>query len=253
MNKMYDKEKYLLLKNEIFSEEKEFQRHYDLILQLKPLITFKNKNILDIGCGNSKFIILCSLIEKAKNCIGIDSADGKGSNKNILDRANKDIESLGINNIRIIRKDIFGYDSFGKKFDIITANFSLHHIINSNSNLLKDPVNKQNISVLFNKIYKLLKYDGTFIIKEISNIGLAKSWKFYGKIIGTKNRDWKSKHNPKEYVRILKNCNFNSIRVKYAVPYILRKFGFNKFDILLSNQVANFFFSSTFLIFAKKI
>jgi len=249
---MLDEKKNLVLKTKVFPSESYFNMFYFQFVELKKHISFKNKSVLDIGCGNGDFLILCSFIEKASNCLGLDSAQGKGSEKNVFKIFQQNINLLNLNNVKYVKSDIFEYDSENKQFDIITANFSLHHIIKTTKNILSSQGLIKKSLVLFNKIYSLLKPNGIFLIKEVSKYNLSRYLPIYGKVLNLDNINWKTKHLPSEYVELLKRAKFKNIRVIYSIPHLIEKFRLLKFKKLLINPIFNFFFSSTYYIIGKK-
>jgi len=180
-------------------------------------------------------------------CVGLEPAEGKGSNKKVIHTFRNRVKKLNLENVNIIKETIENYNSNGLKFDIISANFSLHHIILSKKNLLRENVSKKRYRELFLKIYDMLENNGIFIIKEISKYHLSRYWPYYGRIIGNDNIDWRTKHNSKEYIRILIDCGFKPNYVIYKIPYPL-----NRFKFFLSNPIARFFLDSTYFIIAKK-
>lgn len=246
-----DKKKLFLI-NKVFSSENDFNSFYFQFLELKKYISFKNKKILDIGCGEGNFLIVCAYLENALNCIGLDSFEGKGSEKNALNNFQQKTNLLSLNNIKIIKSDIFMYNFENYQFDIITANFSLHHIIETTKNLLSSQELIYKSLILFKKIYQLLKPNGVFLIKEASKYNFSKYFPIYGKIFGLNNINWKTKHLPREYFLVLKKAKFKNIGVIYLIPYLIKKYKFMRFRKLLTNPIANFFFSSTYYIIAKK-
>ena len=248
MNKI----KEILLEAKVFKNSIALKTAYYQISQLKEFVSFKNKSILDIGCGNGEFLIMCSLLENVSHCVGLDSGMGKGSSVDIFNIFKSRIDTLGIKNIDSIQKDIFEYDFPKGEFDIVTANYSLHHIELTCNNLLKCAESRQKMGILFKKVYNSLKANGIFVIKEVSRYNFARYLQFYGKLVGTKNIDWLSKHTPGEYTEILASSNFGNIKVKYLVPYIFRKLNLHKFHFFLSNAVTSFFFHSAYYIIAWK-
>ena len=227
--------------------ETEFYELYYELDQLKNDLSFKCKKILDIGCGTGKFLTFCNLFENPYLCVGLDPAKGCGSSENALQIFRDKVVKLDIKNIKIIEKDIWNFKLKDLKFDIITTNFSLHHIIPTSKNLLRNEFYKKKHQELFLNIANMLVDNGYFIIKEVFKYHLSRFWKFYGEIIGNRNINWKTKHNPKEYVRILKECGFCIISIKFKIPSI-----FNKFRFFFSNALASFFFNPTYFIIAKK-
>lgn len=239
-----------LLQYNIFSDIRELIGLREELNFMRKRISFKNKSILDVGCGTGKFLILCSLFCDPKKSVGLDQAEGKGSKKEILEKFKNSIKILNIDNIGIIKNDIFDFHT-DQKFNIITLNFSLHHIIRTKNNLCKDPDSQQKTLRLFQKIFCLLEDDGILIIKEVSNQNLSRYINFYGKLLGL-NLDWETKHQPYEYKQILRLAKFQDIKISYGIPFIMKKYGLDKFEFLFSNKIANFFLSSTYFIIAKK-
>ncbi len=249
---MLDQKAETILKANSFKNRAELNIAHFQITQMKELISLENKKILDIGCGKGEFLILCSLAENVSHCVGLDSAMGEGSKKDTFEIFKNDINLLDIENIDTIQADIFEYDFPKEKFDIIVTNYSLHHIIFTNNNLLKCPESKEKATLLFNNICNSLRPNGVFVIKEISKNNLCRYWRSYGKLVGTEQMAWLSKHTPKEYREILLSTNLRNIKVKYLIPYVFKRFGLDKFRFLLSNSIASFFFHSAYYIFAWK-
>ena len=247
-SKKIQKSKLILSKklSTVIREKEFYELNYE-INELKKYLSFKYKKILDIGCGTGKFLIFCALYEKPQLCVGLDPATGRGSNEKVIQIFKDNIKRLNTRNINIIKKSIWDFETKNLKYDIITANFSLHHIIPTSKNLLRDVSYKKKHRELFFKIFNILEEDGIFIIKEVSKYHLSRYWQFYSKMIGNSNINWRTKHNSKEYIRILKDCGFQIIYKYYKVPYI-----FNKFRGCLSNQFASFFFDNTYFIIARK-
>lgn len=225
----------------------DFYSIYYLLKELKKYLSFENKKILDIGCGNGRFLILCTLIEKPLYCVGLDPAEGLGSEKNIIQSFRDNIETLNIKNIEVMRKDIWDFDPKDLKFDIIIAQNALHHIIETSENLLNSDLQKEKHRKLFLKIFNSLEDNGVFIIKEASKYNLARYWPFYGRLLKTSQINWKTKHSPREYIRILRESEFQINVKRFKVPYNL-----DKMRRFLSNPLASFFFNSTYFIIASK-
>lgn len=231
----------------MIGEQNLFQTYSDIRI-LNNFINFKEKKVLDIGCGSGEFLIICNLIMDPLYSVGLDPSEGKGSNKNVIKIFKENIRKLDlISKIDIIKKDIWDFEiTENFEFDIVSTNFSLHHIIPTSRNLLKNRDNRRHYK-LFSKIFNLLEDDGTFIIKECSNSHLSKHWQLYGKIIGNENINWKTKHNPTEYMEILEKCGFKNISVTYKLSH-----RFPKLKVCLANRFARFFLDSTYFIIAKK-
>lgn len=243
-------DKFTYLSKKVFNPPQNqliaFTRYF---LNINKVAIVKNKTILDIGCGLGIFLIISKLIGKTKTCWGIDQGAGRGSKENILDILQKNVKALELQNFNIRKGDIFSYDFKKQKFDVITAFNSLHHIIETDKNLLKDKEKKEECIILFKKVHKLLNNNGIFIIQEIS----SKNLKVYKSIISfiTKKKksyvNYKTKHSSNEYKKNLKKAGFKKISCKYLSPLPLGRLNF-----LLSNPLGAFLTNSPYLIFAYK-
>ena len=240
--------KLIYLRKKVFTKGKNhLLSEINFLKEIDKFAKLKNKTLLDIGCGNGKFLTLCSLLGELKHCIGIDPAEGSGSTENILDSFRKNIKVLNIKNIEIIKGDILNYDFGELKFDIITAIDSIHHIINTEKNILKDQDIFSKFIELFNKIYDILNDRGVFILYECSKFTLRNYFKpLYRFSQCTTN--FKSKHSAKKYCKILKLTGFSFIHLKYY----LRSYYLNKFKFMFSNPLTIFPFDSHYFLFAIK-
>lgn len=238
--------KTYLLKNGIFDNVDELHCIHHHYKELKQTISFTNKSILDIGCGDGKFLILISLLEDPLFCLGLDL----GSNEFLTFKHY--INQLNIKNIELKQEDICDFYLDGMKFDIITANYSLHHIFPSTENLLKSENYKPVFTSLLNKIHSLLKLNGIFIIKEITGRNLSRYWSSFGNQVGLGGINWNTKHFPNEYIQMLKKANFKKIGLYYSMPYLIRKYRITIFKKFLTNPIVNFFLCTPYYIYARK-
>ena len=242
-------DKLTYLKNNVFNQGKNhLYCDINFFKEIDKRVHLKNKKVLDIGCGIGKHLILYNLMGKTKFCWGIDSALGIGSTKDSLSTFQKTIQALNLKNIQTLEGDILTYNFGDNKFDVITAIYSVHHIIVTKKNMLKDRNAEKEFSNLFKKIANLLNEQGVFVLYEISRFQITKSLKFYLKSGKPNEMDYKTKHSVKEYMTILKKCGFSQVYTKYYTPtYYL-----NKFKFLFTNPFVGFIINSPFFIFAIK-
>ena len=124
------------------------ERHHNLLdLVVESSHVEENNNILDIGCGTG--ILALKFLKKSDCCItGIDSSP------EMLAVFENKINKLGVNEkISYKHEDLSNMKFDEETFDIIACTFTLHHIRD------KYP--------MIEKIYKMLKSGGRFIIGEI--------------------------------------------------------------------------------------
>ncbi len=241
--------KLTYLKKTIYNQGKnDFYCDLNFLSEINKIAKLKGKTVLDIGCGEGRLLTLFSLIGKAKYCWGLDSAEGIGSGLDILDLFKRHIKVLGLKNIEIINEDIGNYESGNKKFDVITAVYSLHHIIKTRKNFLKDENLKKEGIALFSKIYHLLNKKGVFVIYEASKHDLKGYSKFYRKLLKASFVNYKSKHTAREYSALLKKSGFQKVYTKYY----FRSYYLNKFKWVFSTPIINFFINNHYFIFSIK-
>ena len=238
-----------LKKKVFFNGKNHFYSGLNFFLEMDKFAHFKNKNVLDIGCGDGKQLILYKLIGNTKFSWGIDLAAETSKNKDVLNTLKRNIEVLNLKNMNILRGDILTYDFEEKRFDIITAINSLHHIIVKTENLLRDKEAQNSFIDYFKKIYNLLNKGGIFILHEIARNNLKIGSYYYQKVVKTKFKvNYTNKHSVKEYSITLKRSGFNNVFVRYYYP----SYYLNKFKFLFSNPIVAFLINSPFFIFAFK-
>lgn len=243
--------KLTYLQTKIFNKGKNhLYSDINFFLEFNKFANIKNKEILDIGCGNGNFLILCSLFGEPKLCYGLDPALGVGSEKDILNIFKEHIQSLNLKNVMPVKADILTYNFGEKKFDVIIAINSIHHIIETEKNLFKDPGVREKFLNFFNKIYDILNFPGIFIIYDISKYNIQRYFNLFSKIGKAKRKiNYNTKHTAKEYIKILKEVNFHKVYVKYYT----RSYYLNRFKFLFSNPLINFFIDSAYFIISSKI
>ena len=124
------------------------KRHHEMLDLAVEMSNVKDgEQILDIGCGTG---LLSLKFLKAAEC-KVDGIDLSGDMLNIW----KDkIEKLNLSNrVKIKIEDAAKLEFENSTFDIIASTVTLHHLFN------KQPT--------INKIYKLLKPEGRFIIGDL--------------------------------------------------------------------------------------
>ncbi len=236
------------MKDFVFTQGRNhFYTELNFFNEIKRIAHIENREILDIGCGEGRLLTIFNLFGKAELCCGIDPADGKGSSMSVLDVFKKNNNALGLKNIKIIQDDFLIHDFGEMEFDIITAIDSIHHIINTKENILKNQKVNFQFNTLFKKIYNLLTSKGIFVLYDCSKFTLRHYCKsFYN--LTKSNVNFKTKHTSREYSRILRKVGFKDLYLKYY----LRSYYLNKFKLLFSNPITTFPIDSHYFIFSIK-
>jgi len=140
---------------------------------------------------------------------------------------------LGLNNLVLKRTNILKTDFEENSFDVILCCQVLHHIFEKES---------ENLAVLFEKCYYFLRPKGYIVIEEVFRHSVWEFIRIYYKSI-----NWKTKRNPRFWIKSIMEVGFKFVGIKYYVPYRLRYL-----KLLLNNGLAWFFLSSKYFIYGVK-
>lgn len=241
--------KLAYLHNKVFNKDwKHLYSDINFFLEINKYSNLKNKKILEIGCGNGNFLILCSLFGKSKYCYGLDPALGMGSDKNILEVFKKNTQSLNLKNVKPIKADFLTHNFREEKYDVIIAINSVHHIIETDKNLLLDKEMGEIFLNFFKKIFDLLNSPGIFVLYDISKYNIKRYCNLIRKITKSGKINYRTKHSAKEYSKILKKIDFKKVIIKYY----MRSYYLNNFKFIFSNPIVSFFTDSAYFIFSIK-
>jgi len=122
----------------------------ELITEASKRIVPNAENLLDIGCGAGNYSLMMLTKVPNLNCTLVDLS------KPMLDKAFERLSKQTTKNVEILQGDIRNIKLKENHFDIILAGAVLHH--------LRDDKDWQ---TTFEKIYKLLKPGGCFMISDL--------------------------------------------------------------------------------------
>ena len=125
--KKLDKNNFNSWKEYYFKYQRTLAECYYIPFFQKNKVELKNKNILEIGCGNGGFI--SAFGELSDNCVGFDLKDLKWENTNV----------------KYYKLDVFDdelINKFDSKFDIIILRDVIEHLDNTQTNKLFSQIQK---------------------------------------------------------------------------------------------------------------
>ena len=125
--KKLDKNNFNSWKEYYFKYQRTLAECYYIPFFQKNKVELKNKNILEIGCGNGGFI--SAFGELSDNCVGFDLKDLKWENTNVK------YHKLDVFDDELINK-------FDSKFDIIILRDVIEHLDNTHTNKLFSQIQK---------------------------------------------------------------------------------------------------------------
>jgi ubiquinone/menaquinone biosynthesis C-methylase UbiE len=217
---------------ENFSDKHYYKEPYDLLkTRLKRnnvnLQLFKNKRILDYGCGNGRYTQAIAKLSLKKlsrhNNSGESQILGYDKSKtNILTARIKNRFS----NVEYKVGDVNQNNLPKESFDIVFCNGVLHHT--------------GDISLGLRQIYKILKSDGICIIYLSSTDGIK--WyciEAFRKILKNYNKIY--------FFKSLVNLNLNYNKIFYLMDHVFVKYN----DLTTKKEVENLFKSSNFKIIKR--
>ena len=208
-------------------------------------ISLAGKEILEIGSGRGAFSVYMALAGGAKKVIALDESEGFGADGTYLHRLEEIVQKHAVSNLKTIKADITKTIFPEETFDVIVANFSLHHVIRSSWYLFKNARAKKDLIELCSSLRGYLRKNGTIVLREMSR---SNFWRFMPYRWKMSHIDWEIHPTLQEWLWVLRTAGFDNPSYTFLTPYFLSKWP----SVLIRNRLANFFFSSTFYLYGKK-
>lgn len=202
--------------NRLYSEKGEiFLYHF---YQEFKGIDLDRKRILDIGCGRGYISLALAALFENIEVTAVDEYEGVGHDKDNYNFLRGIIEQYDINNINLRKMDFLKNDFGDKKFDIIVANHSLHHMVRANGNISTDYHVETAWIDLLKEIRRVLKDNGVVILQESTRNSI---WR----IVPLRFRyvDWKIHPTKREFIKVIKKVFSDNIEIENVVNHKLRK------------------------------
>jgi len=214
--------------------------HYHFQEQLLG-IPLNKKTVLELGCGKGFFALWLALVGNAAKVVAIDEYEGFGEDKNNYEFFKKVIEE---NSLRIeLQKTDFLKNNFESgSFDIVVANYALHHIVRTGKYISNDAETRNQWIDVFSEIKRILKKDGVLILKEVTRFNL---WRFLP--LRFRYMDWEIHPTKKEFIYVMQEAGFKNIKVRNVVNYKLRYLS----NLLEDSPVFSFVVNPDFYLFAN--
>jgi len=179
-------------------------------------LNYTNKTVLDIGCGNGLMSIYLSLKYPDVKIDAIDENKGRGAKRDILLSLDEIIIRFKLENINVIDVNYWDHD---KKYDLIVARHSLHHIphlIEPNNDILIIEDNCRQYIKLFNKLFNNLNRGGELIFSDVVRNNIF-TWMPQRLAFKFRNVRWGTKPTFKEWIRFIRKY-FIDVEYIYLIP-----------------------------------
>jgi 2-polyprenyl-3-methyl-5-hydroxy-6-metoxy-1,4-benzoquinol methylase len=160
------------------------------LLSMLDIKYFKDKKVLDIGCGTGTICLY--LASKGSSVLGVDIS------RNAIKLANINSRNLGlVDKVKFLLAD-FTKMQINGKYELIVCSELLEHV-------------KDHKAVL-GKIYKLLKKNGHVIFSVPLDSSFLYRYKFLDKF--DEEAGHLRRYNQAEFIQLIKNTKFNIVDVK---------------------------------------
>lgn len=217
--------------------------HYHLQYQTRRL-TLNGKRVLEVGCGRGAVSLYLALFSGAREVVALDEAAGVGAPVGVTDTLKDALQEFRVRNSTVVNADIMRNDFPDESFDVVIANYALHHVVDSGF-IAKDPATRQAYHALWTELARVVVPGGTLSVAEISRICF---WRWSPVKLKLKNIDWELHPTRGEWLSSMSNAGIVVRGCDFLVPY-----GVRKFESLFANSLAGFFSGSNFILTAEKV
>lgn len=206
-------------------------------------LDIRGKVVLDIGCGSGYQALYWAVSKGPALVVGMDPARGIGSPSEVLDVFKRNLIMSGASNVSILRGDVAGVCFKENSVDVIVANNSAHHFIETARSIRKDPGVFGSYLEIFVRLLRILRPGGTIALSETMKYNLSQiTGAFYENRI-----NWPMHQMPKDWVHLLNKAGFEDVRCSYYTSYKLRRF-----RALSDNFLASYLTKSRYHVWGLK-
>jgi SAM-dependent methyltransferase len=200
--------------------------------QLFRDIDFRNKAMLEIGCGKG-MLCLWAAIHGAQ-AVGLEPlAEGCYDSSECHQAFQSMAEQLNLPNASIMPVTVQGFDSPSNYFDVVLSVASINHLDEKSCIALGESAGAVlEYQKIFRKIAGMMRSGGKLIIMD------AARHNFFGDL-GMRNPmspniEWFKHQQPQFWVRLLSECGFGQPNIRWASGKLLRYAGIKSLPKALS-------------------
>lgn len=159
----------------------------------------KGEVCVDLGSGRGTDVLrMAESVGETGFAYGIDISDG------MLEKARKNAEKFGVQNVRFIRCELEKLELPDKTADLVISNCTLNHAADKQA--------------VWNEIYRILKKSGRFVISDIyATAAIADKYRNDPVAVA---ECWAGSVTRPEYMQHLENAGFASVEIlEESAPY----------------------------------
>jgi SAM-dependent methyltransferase len=201
--------------------------------QLFADIDFRNKTMLEIGCGKG-MLCLWAAIHGARHVVGLEPlAEGAYDSSECHQAFRSMAGQLELPQAKILPQTVQDFDCPDNYFDVVLSVASINHLDEKSCVALgQSPAAEQEYKKIFRHIARMMKPGGKLIVID------AARHNFFGDL-GMRNPlspniEWFKHRQPDYWARLLDDCGFAGARINWTAGKLLRHAGIRTLPKMLS-------------------
>jgi SAM-dependent methyltransferase len=201
--------------------------------QLFRGIDFKNKAMLEIGCGKG-MLCLWAALHGASEVVGLEPlAEGAYDSSECHRDFRTMARDLGLPQAQILPNTVQDYKGQEAHFDVVLSVASINHLDEKACvALLDSPAAVQTYENIFRQIALTMKIGGKLIITDAARRNVFGDLGMRNPI--TPNIEWFKHQQPEYWVSLLGRCGFGEPRISWSCGKLLRYTGLSRLPKFLS-------------------
>lgn len=209
--------------------------------QLFPGVDFRDKAMLDIGCGDGLYMVWAA-VNGASSVVGLEPlADGSGSSKRVKHILHEITDAMDFHNIERHACTFQEFECEDDTFDILLMHASINHLDEKMCIELQSNPEAQLIYIqMFRKMRRIMRKHGKIIIVDASNRNVYGDLGFKKNLVNPRLR-WHNHQTPQFWAKMLRNAGFGRPKISWLSNSHLGPLG-----VFLRNKPLAYFLESAF-------
>lgn len=201
--------------------------------QLFRDIDFRNKKLLEIGCGKG-MLCLWAALHGASEAVGLEPlAEGAFDSSECHRDFRAMARELSLNQAEILPNTVQDYEIESGHFDVVLSVASINHLDEKACMALLDsPEAVQTYESIFRRIALMMKIGGKLIIMDAARRNVFGDLGVRNPI--TPNIEWFKHQQPEYWASLLSRCGFGEAHITWASGKLLRYAGITRLPKFLS-------------------
>ena len=208
-------------------------------------IPLRGKTMLDIGAGDGRYSFYAACAG-AQRVVGLEP-EVEGSRTGMHERFERARSLLRLQTVDLEPRSLQDYDARGETFDVLLLHDSVNHLDEAACMRLRDdPTAREIYRVLFEKLARLNRPNGTLVVADCSNENLFARLRVKNPVAPT--IEWHKHQKPELWAGMLAEVGFRNPRIRWRSFNRLRSGG----RVLLGNRLAAYCLTSHFCLTMRR-